>query len=111
MRAVGGAVRLLETAPHTGVERVMVYASHCAASLASIASWLAARHYGIPWHQVFASTALQNLAQFTLTLGRAILRECRSRLREAVADLLDLLAVHARLPNGTNAVAFANGLR
>jgi hypothetical protein len=90
----------------------LVYASLCAALLARVASWLAARRYDIPWHQMCASTALQILAQYTLTLGRAILRGGRSRLRSVVADLLDLLAVHARLPNRTNAVvAFADGLR
>lgn len=90
----------------------LLYASLCAALLARIASWLAARSYGIPWHQMCASTALNILGQYTLTLGRAILQRWRSRYRKALADLLDLLAEHARLPNRTNAVlAFADGPR
>jgi len=90
----------------------LVYASLCAALLARIASWLAARRWRIPWHQMCASRALQILSQFTLHLGRAILCRWRTRLRSTVSDLLDLLAVHARLPNRTNAiVAFAEGVR
>jgi IS4 transposase len=88
----------------------LVYAGLCAALLARIVSWLASRRYDIPWHQMCASTALQILTHYTLTLGRSILRGSLTRLREVVSDLLEILGAHARLPNGNNAVvAFADG--
>jgi IS4 transposase len=82
----------------------LVYASLCAALLARIASWLAARFWGIPWHQMCASLAFQLLSLCAFTLGRAFVGACRLSIRKALTEFLDVLAVHARLPNRTNAI-------
>jgi putative transposase len=87
----------------------LVYASLCAALLSRIASWLAARCWGVPWHQMCASLALQLLAHYAFTLGKALLCSRRSQLHKALSEFIKFLAVHARLPNRTNAVmVFAN---
>lgn len=87
---------------------VMIYASLCAIFLSRIAIWLSARRFGLPWRAMCTSTALKILGLFVLPLGRAMVHDGAHRLRHVLSDLLRTLAIHARLPNRTNAVlAFA----
>jgi putative transposase len=91
------------------VVEVMIYAGLCAVFLSRIAVWLSARRFGLPWRAICTSTALKILGLFVLPLGRALVHDGARQLRHVLSDLLDTLAVHARLPNRTNAVLdFAN---
>ena len=80
-----------------------VYASLCAALLSRIALWLASQRFGIPWIQMCTSNGLKILGCFARELGEALLRRA-PQLRLVLSKLLDALATHARLPNGTNAL-------
>ena len=82
----------------------MVHAALCASLLSTICLKLAARRFGIPWHETCSSVALKILSHFARQLGRAAVIGRKAKLKPVVDDLLEVLAVHARLPNGTNAV-------
>ncbi len=81
-----------------------IYASLCAALLSRIALWLASQRFGIPWIQMCTSNGLKILGCFARELGEAILRGRVRRLRSVLSRLLESLAIHATLPNGTNAL-------
>jgi putative transposase len=81
-----------------------IYASLCAALLSRIALWLASQRFGIPWIQMCTSNGLKILGCFARELGEAILRGRVRQLRAVLSKLLDALAIHAMLPNRTNAL-------
>lgn len=81
-----------------------IYASLCAALLSRIALWLASQRFGIPWIRMCTSNAVKILGCFARELGKAILLGRRQPLRKVLSELLDTLAIHAQLPNKTNAI-------
>lgn len=85
---------------------VLVYATLCAALLARLLLWLAARRYARPWYEMCLGNAMKILAHFALHLGRALLNV--RRLRHVLSEILETLAVHAWLPARTKAVLAFN---
>ena len=80
-----------------------IYATLCASLLIRVNLWFASARYKIDWYKLCSTIAFSIHAFYKLQLGRALVRRKRGALLHVLDDLWETLAVHARLPNGTNA--------
>jgi len=88
---------------HEGIVAAFTYAALCVSVLARIALRLSARRFGLRWENMCPTAAVRLLRDVLHHLALAATWN-RPNLRADVDELLTLLAIHAHLPDGTNAV-------
>jgi putative transposase len=88
----------------------LIYASLCASILSRLLLWMACRRCGLSWNMASPMLAVRVMGFYAAELGHTLLAHGKQGLADLLTIILKSLAVHATLPNKTNAVLdFQNG--